>query len=100
MIPFGLLPKWAVSTSEQSNSHVRCARIICENKPELEVTQLWDLELLVRLFSFLCHGTNNSTLFGVCPTFRSRTTAFIIFFFFSMWILIFAGARKTQEDTL
>ena len=48
----------------------------------------------------LCRGTNNSTLFGVCPTFRSRTTAFIIFFFFSMWILIFAGARKTQEDTL
>ena len=43
-IPFGPLPKWAVSTSEQSNSHVRCAHIICENKPELEVTQLWDLE--------------------------------------------------------
>ena len=48
----------------------------------------------------LCRGTNNSTLFGVCPTFRSRTTAFIIFFFFSMRILIFAGARKTQEETL
>ena len=48
----------------------------------------------------LCRGTNNSTLFGVCPTFQSRTTAFIIFFFFSLWILIFAGVRKTQEDTL
>ena len=48
----------------------------------------------------LCCGTNNSTHFGVCPTFRSRTTAFIIFCFFSLWILIFAGARKTQEDTL
>ena len=23
---------------------MRCARIICENKPELEVTQLWELE--------------------------------------------------------
>ena len=44
VIPFGPLPKWAISTSEQSDSHVRCARIICENKPELEVTQLWDLE--------------------------------------------------------
>ena len=44
VIPFGPLPKWAVSTSEQSNSHVRCVRIICENKPELEVAQLWDLE--------------------------------------------------------
>ena len=44
MIPFGPLPIWAVSFSEQSNSHVRCVRIICKNKPELEVTQLWDLE--------------------------------------------------------
>ena len=44
MIPFGPLPRWAVSTLEQSISQVRCAHIICENKPELEVTQLWDLE--------------------------------------------------------
>ena len=44
VIPFGLLPKWAISTSEQSNDQVRCARILYENKPELEVTQLWDLE--------------------------------------------------------
>ena len=26
------------------NYQIRCARIICENKPEIEVTQLWDLE--------------------------------------------------------
>ena len=44
VIPFGPLPKWAISTSKQSNSQIRCARIICENKPELKVTQLWDLE--------------------------------------------------------
>ena len=44
MIPFGLLPRWATSTSKQSTSQIRCAHIICENKPELEVTQLWDLE--------------------------------------------------------
>ena len=44
VIPFGPLPRWAVSTSEQSISQVRCAGIICESKPELEVTQLWDLE--------------------------------------------------------
>ena len=43
MIPFGPLPRWATTTSHQS-SHMRCARIICENKPELEVTQLWELE--------------------------------------------------------
>ena len=30
----------------------------------------------------LCRGTYISTLFGVCPTFRSRTTAVIIFFLF------------------
>ena len=30
----------------------------------------------------LCRGTYISTLFGVCPTFRSRTTAFILFFLF------------------
>ena len=30
----------------------------------------------------LCRGTYISTLFGVCSTFRSRTTAVIIFFLF------------------
>ena len=44
VIPFGPLPRWAVTSSQQSISQVRCTRIICENKPELEVTQLWDLE--------------------------------------------------------
>ena len=43
VIPFGPLPRWAVSTSQQS-SQVRCASIICENKPELKITQLWELE--------------------------------------------------------
>ena len=43
VISFGPLPRWATTTSQQSN-HTRCARIICENKPELEVTQLWELE--------------------------------------------------------
>ena len=43
VIPFGLLPRWATTTSQQS-SHMRCARIICESKPEFEVTELWELE--------------------------------------------------------
>ena len=43
VIPFGSLPRWATTTSQQS-SHTRCACIICENEPELEVTQLWELE--------------------------------------------------------
>ena len=44
VIPFGSLPRWATSTSKQSTSQIRCVRIICENIPEIEVTQLWDLE--------------------------------------------------------
>ena len=43
VIPFGPLPRWATATSQQS-SHIRCARIICESKPEFEVTELWELE--------------------------------------------------------
>ena len=49
VIPFCLLPRWATSTSKQSTSQIRCERIIFENKPELEVTQLWDLERIVIL---------------------------------------------------
>ena len=44
VITFGPLPRWATSTSKQSTSQIRCVRIICESKPEIEVTQLWDLE--------------------------------------------------------
>ena len=44
VIPFSPLPRWATSTLKQSTSQIRCARIICGNKPELEVTQLWNLE--------------------------------------------------------
>ena len=43
VIPFGPLPRWATATSQQS-SHMRCARIICESKPEFEVSELWELE--------------------------------------------------------
>ena len=44
VIPFGPLPRWATTTSGQSTSQVKCAQIICEDKPEVEITQLWDLE--------------------------------------------------------
>ena len=46
MIPFGTIPKWAIH-SESSNTYTgnfTCARIICESKPDLELTELWDLE--------------------------------------------------------
>ena len=39
------------------------------------------------------------TLFGVCPTFRSRITAIYTFLYFLCGFL-FADVRKTQEDTL
>ena len=46
VIPFSTIPKWAIH-SESSNAYMgnyTCARIICESKPELELTELWDLE--------------------------------------------------------
>ena len=38
-------------------------------------------------------------LFGMCPTFWSRITAIYTFLYFLCGFL-FAGVRKTQEDTL
>ena len=45
VIPFGPLPKWATTTSQQS-THMRCARIVCSEKPEFDVglSELWELE--------------------------------------------------------
>ena len=46
MIPFGTIPKWAIH-NESSNAYTvnyTCARIICESKPELELSELCDLE--------------------------------------------------------
>ena len=35
-----------------------------------------------------------------CVRLSGHVPRLLLFSFFSMWILIFAGARKTQEDTL
>ena len=45
VIPFGPLPKWATTSSQQS-THMRCARIVCSDKPEFDVglSELWELE--------------------------------------------------------
>ena len=46
MIPFGTIPRWAIH-NESSNAYAgnyTCARIICESKLELELSELWDLE--------------------------------------------------------
>ena len=45
-IPFSTILKWAIH-SESTNAYTgnfTCARIICQSKPELELTELWDLE--------------------------------------------------------
>ena len=45
MIPFGTIPKWVLSNEPTPYvGHYTCARIVCESKPELELTELWDLE--------------------------------------------------------
>ena len=46
VIPFGTIPKWAIH-QQPSNAYTgnyTCARIICESKPELDLSELWDLE--------------------------------------------------------
>ena len=46
VIPFGTIPRWAIH-NESSNAYAgnyTHARIICESKPELELSELWDLE--------------------------------------------------------
>ena len=40
VIPFGPLPKWI--TEQQSTTNYRCARILCENDPD--ISQLWKLD--------------------------------------------------------
>ena len=46
MIPFGTIPRWAIHTESLSThmGNYKCARIICESKPEFELKELWDLE--------------------------------------------------------
>ena len=53
----------------------------------------------MRLFSIPAVIPFFRTLFGVCPSFRSRITAIMHFFIFYVDSLI-AGVNKTQEDTL
>ena len=45
VIPFGTIPKWSLNNESTAyTGHYTCARIICESKPELELTELLDLE--------------------------------------------------------
>ena len=76
VIPFGPLPRWATTTSQQS-SHMRCARIICENKPELKVTQLWELErvgILPDAFS----PSERETISMVCSNMQKCESGYIV----------------------
>ena len=45
VIPFGTIPKWALNNeSTPYVGHYTCATIVCESKPELELTELCNLE--------------------------------------------------------
>ena len=46
MNPFGTIPtgKQALGNEPTQYKGYTCARIICKSKPELELTELWDLE--------------------------------------------------------
>ena len=47
MIPFGTILKWAIhNESNAYTGNYTCARIICESKSELKLTELWDLECI------------------------------------------------------
>ena len=77
VIPFGPLPRWATSTSKQSTSQVRYASIICENKRELKVTQLWDLErigILPEPFS----PNEQETISIVCSNMQQSESGYIV----------------------
>ena len=55
--------------------------------------------LLVRLFSVYAVIPISVPFLGVVRL-SGHVPRLLLFSFFSKWILIFAGARKTQEDTL
>ena len=55
--------------------------------------------LLVRLFSVYAVVPILVPFFG-CVRLSGHVPRLLLFSFFSKWILVFAGARKTQEDTL
>ena len=55
--------------------------------------------MLVRLF-FIYAVVPVIVPFLGCVRLSGHVPRLLLFSFFSMWILSFAGARKTQEDTL
>ena len=55
--------------------------------------------MLVRLFSVYAVVPTIVPFLG-CVRLSGHVPRLLLFSFFSMWILIFAGARKTQEDIL
>ena len=46
----------------------------------------------------LCRGTNNITLLGVCPNFRSRTMALCNFLFFLCGFLFLLVREKHRKN--
>ena len=78
-IPFGTIPKWAIH-SESSNAYTgnfTCARIICESKPELELTELWDLER-IGIKPDSLSPTERKTVSIVCSSMEESAAGYIV----------------------
>ena len=43
---FGTIPKWALGNKPTPYAGHTCSRIVCESKPELKLTEFWDLECI------------------------------------------------------
>ena len=79
MIPFGTIPKWAIQ-HESSNAYMgnyTCARIICESKPELELSELWDLERIGITQDDLS-PTERETISIVCSSMEKSDAGYIV----------------------
>ena len=79
VIPFGTIPKWAIQ-HESSNAYTgnyTCARIICESKPELELTELWDLERIVITQDDLS-PSERDTVSIVCSSMEKSAAGYIV----------------------
>ena len=79
MIPFGTIPRWAIHT-ESSNAYTgnyTCTRIIFEPKPELELSELWDLEHIGSTQDDL-FPTKRETVSIVCSFMEKSVAGYIV----------------------
>ena len=79
MIPFGTIPKWAIQ-HESANVYTgncMCARIICVSKPELELSELWDLEHIAVTQDDLS-PTERETVSIICSSMKKSDAGYMV----------------------